>query len=160
MDKQALITWLNDAYGMEQAQIETLERIINDYEDHPQIQDRLNKHIKETRQQAEDVAGCIEQLGGSVSKTKSVLGSMMGAAGQMGPRSYDDDVVRNMILLHASEHFEHASYLSLISAARELGETEIAETCERIMREEEDMASWSEEQIQAMTIYALQQVGA
>lgn len=158
MDKQALITWLNDAYGMEQAQIETLERIINDYEDHPQIQDRLNKHIEETKQQAEDVAGCIEQLGGSVSKTKSVLGSMLGAAGQMGSRPCDDDIVRNMILLHASEHFEHASYISLVSAARELGETEIAEACERIMHEEKEMAAWSEEQIQAMTTSALQRV--
>lgn len=150
MDREMLITWLNDAYGMEQAQMQALERVINDYEEYSEIQDRLNQHIEETKQQAEDLETIIENLGGSVSKTKSLLGTMMGAVQQMGTRTYGDDIVRNMILLHASEHFEHASYKSLITAANELGETEVAEVCEGILEEEKDMATWTEQQIEEM----------
>lgn len=160
MDRELLITWLNDAYGMEQAEIQMLEQVIEDYGQFPEIQDRLNKHAQDTKHQAEDIETCIEILGGKVSKAKSVLGSMTEAMQQMGARPYDDDLVRNILALHAAEHFEYASYKSFVTAANEQGEKDIADICEEIMEEEKEMAVWTEKQIDVVTKSVLRRVSA
>jgi ferritin-like metal-binding protein YciE len=45
------------------------------------------------------------------------------------------------------EHFEIACYRGLITAAEELGEGRVADTCRRILRDEEQMAAWLQEQV-------------
>jgi ferritin-like metal-binding protein YciE len=49
------------------------------------------------------------------------------------------------------ENFEIASYLSLSTAAKDLGEYEIARICEAIMHEEEEMAAWIKQQLPVVT---------
>lgn len=142
-----IITWLNDAYGMEQSQIEMLERFIKDYDAYPQIRARLEEHLEETRMQVQLVRSCIESLGGKASATKSFMGKMMGAAQGISTGPYKDEVVKNMLILHAGEHFEHASYLAIAYAAQMHEYDEVADVCLRISNEEKRMADWTESQI-------------
>lgn len=142
-----LLAWLNDAYAMELAQEEMLERFIGDFKDHRDIQKQLEIHLEETKQQAEDVKTCIKLLGGKVSKTKSVIGSITGKLQGLQTGPFKDELVKNMIMLHAGEHFEHACYMALAEGAREVGQADIVEVCERIVKEEKETADWAEKQL-------------
>lgn len=146
-ERKLLLAWLNDAHAMERSQEKALERFIGDFDDRPSIQDELQRHLEETRQQAEDVAACIKQLDGKVSAVKSVLGNISGALQgiQIGPLK--DEKVKSMLLLHAGEHFEHVCYVALAAAARELDQDNIAEVCEHIAEEEHAVADWALEQV-------------
>lgn len=142
-----LVAWLNDTYAMEQSQLKMLKRFVDDYEEFPDIQAKLREHYEQTERQAEDIKTCIEGLDGKVSTAKSAMGNIMGTMQGIGTSVYKDEVVKDMIMLHAGEHFEHASYLALAAGAEASGEGEIAAVCRRILDEEKAMAEWTEEQL-------------
>ena len=58
-----------------------------------------------------------------------------------------DELVKNALADYAAEHFEIACYRALITGARAIGATEVAQVCEQILREEEDMARWLENRL-------------
>lgn len=155
--EDALVTWLNDAYAMEQSLKETMERQVDHMKEMPEAQSRIRQHIDQTKDQAERVKSCIEELGGKVSHTKSSLASMMGAMQGMSTSPSKDTALKDALMNYAAENFEIASYKSLAEAARQLGHDNIASTCEGIMHEEEQMARWVEQQLPKMTQMELQQ---
>lgn len=146
-DRELLIAWLNDAYAMEQAQIPVLENHARDAETLPHVRARDEQHLEETRRHADLVRGCLERLGESPSKVKSVFGSMMGAMQSVATGPFRDELVKNFLQDYASENLEIASYSALISAARDLNEPDIASTCERILEDERNMARWLEDNL-------------
>ncbi|MEU0492449.1 ferritin-like domain-containing protein [Nocardiopsis sp. NPDC006139] len=145
--RERLIDWLNDAYAMERSLEETLERHLKDAEGEPEVHARIQRHLEETRRQAETVESCVQSLGGKVSKVKSVFAEMMGAVQGMANKPAKDTLVKNSLADYAAEHFEIACYKALIVAARELGEVGIAERLTGILREEEAMARFLEEKL-------------
>ncbi len=155
--EDALVTWLNDAYAMEQSLQETLERQVGHMKKMPDAQAKIRQHIDQTKDQAQRVKGCIEQLGGKVSHTKSSLANMMGAVGGMTTGPAKDTALKDALMDYAAENFEIASYKSLATAARQLGHENIAATCEGIMHEEEQMAKWVEQQLPKVTQMELQE---
>jgi len=70
---------------------------------------------------------------------------------------YHDEIVKNFLSDYAAEQFEIACYRSLVAAAEELGQPEIARTCEDILAEEQAMAQWLAEHIPEVTRMMLQQ---
>ena len=155
--EDALVTWLNDAYAMEQTLQETMERQVGHMKGMPDAQKKIRQHIEQTKDQAQRVKGCIEELGGKVSHTKSALANMMGAVGGMSTGPAKDTALKDALMSYGAENFEIASYKSLAEAARQLGHENIASTCEGIMHEEEQMAKWVEQQLPKMTQMELQQ---
>lgn len=150
MVKDMLVAWLNDAYAMEKAQIKMLEQFIKDFESQTPIKEKLKAHLEETRQQCEDVGICIEKLGGKVSATKSALGNFAGLLQGASSGPFKDELVKNMIMIHAGEHFEHATYLAIAAAAEECGQDEVAQLCTKIVAEEKAVADWSEQILPAV----------
>lgn len=153
----ALLTWLNDAYAMEQGLVESLEKQVKHMDGMPDARMKIQQHIEQTRDQAQRVKGCIEQLGGKVAPGKSALASMMGTVQGMAPGAAKDRILKDALMNFAVENFEIACYRSLATAARQLGHKDIASTCEGIMREEEQMASWLQQQLPHVTEMELQQ---
>lgn len=145
--KEDFVAWLNDAFAMEKALEEVLERHVRDAEKDPDVHARIQRHIEETRQQAATVKECIERLGGTPSKGKEAFASFFGAAQGMMNKPLSDTMVKNAIADYAAEHFEIASYRALIVSARQLGEDEIASRLEGILAQEEDMARFLEEHL-------------
>src|SRR5512142_2687981 len=113
--EDALVTWLNDAYAMEQGLQESLERQVGHMKDLPDAQARIRQHIDQTKDQAERVKGCIEQLGGKVSHTKSALANMMGTIQGMGTGPAKDTALKDALMDYAAENFEIASYKALMT---------------------------------------------
>lgn len=153
-----LLSWLNDAYGMEQSLVQVLENQVGDAKDYPQVQVRLQQHLELTKQHAEAVKGCIERLGGSTSSIKSVMSNIFGQVQGMSTGAAEDEMIKNALSDFAAENFEIASYSSLIAAAQEIGDTQTVNICQQILRDEQDMAAWLQQNIAPLTVQVLGKV--
>lgn len=118
---------------------------------HPHMQSKLREHLQQTHHHADLIKGCIERHGEKVLAVKSGMGALSGIVQGIAPSMASDTLVKNALADYAAEHFEIASYRSLIDAARFLGDDETANICQQILRDEEDMARWIEQQIPVVT---------
>lgn len=151
-----LITWLNSAYAMEESLAHVLENHAKDAEDFPQVRAKDEQHLKETRRHAERVKYCLSLLNEKPSATKSALGNISGVVQGISTGMYHDELVKNFLSDYAAENFEIACYTSLIAAAHEVGQPEIAEVCREILQDEQAMAAWLLENIPEITRTFLQ----
>ena len=149
--KDQLITWLNDAYGMEQSLVKVLENHAKDAEDFQEVRAKDLQHLEETQRHADRVKYCLSLLNETPSTTKSVMSNVMGRVQGASTGMYKDELVKNFLADFASEHFEIACYTSLIAAAHEAGYPEIAEVCREILQDEQAMADWLEQKIPEIT---------
>ena len=140
--RELLVTWLNDAYSMEKSLVPVLKNHAKDAEEYPEVRERDEQHLEETKRHVELVEQCLERLGEKPSGAKSALGSVFGRMQAMSTEPFKDEMMKNFLADYATEQFEIASYKSLIAIARHMGEEEIASTCEEILADEERMADW------------------
>jgi ferritin-like metal-binding protein YciE len=147
VDRELLVSWLNDAYAMEHAMIPVLENHAKDAGDDAEARSRMELHVEQTRRHAELVEGCLERLGSSTSALKKGAASVLGTLQSVATGMFRDEAIKNALSDYATEHFEIAAYRALAEAARQAGEADIEEVCEEIRRDEEEMASWLEERI-------------
>lgn len=159
--KETLLSWLNDAYSMEKGQIQVLENHVKDAQDHPEVHRKLAEHLEQTRRHADMVEQCVARLGGSTSSVKTAMGTVAGFFQGRSTGAAPDELVKNALSDYAAEHFEIACYRALIAGARAVGVAEIAQVCEQILRDEEDMARWFEAQLpMVVQMYLGQEVAA
>ena len=92
-----------------------------------------------------------EQAGADPSTLKDLTQKTIANVQGLFHAMSEDEVLKHALGGYSFEQFEAASYRMLVAAAREAGELGIAETCERIQREEEDMGDWLWEQMPALT---------
>ncbi|GHH76206.1 ferritin-like domain-containing protein [Promicromonospora soli] len=145
--REKVIDWLNDAHAMERALEEVLQRHAKDAEGEAEVQARIERHIDETRGQAETVRGCIESLGGDVSGSKDAFAKMFGAMQGMANRPMADTMLKNALADFAAEQFEIACYRALIVACQEIGEEDVAFRLTDILHEEESMAQFLDQHL-------------
>jgi len=145
--RDTLVTWLKDAYAMEQGIVEILERQIGQFENMPDAQEKILQHLELTKTQAERVRACVERFGDDVSHVKSGVANILGAVQGMSTVMAKDRMVKDAMANYAIEYFEIASYMAIVAAAREMGLEDIASVCETIITEEQDMADWLEMQL-------------
>jgi ferritin-like metal-binding protein YciE len=145
--RDTLVTWLKDAYAMEQVIVEILERQIGQFENMPDAQEKILQHLELSKTQAERVRACLERFGDDVSHVKSGVANMLGAVQGMSTVMAKDRMVKDAMANYAIEYFEIASYMAIVAAAREMGLEDIASVCETIITEEQDMADWLEMQL-------------
>ena len=145
--KETLLSWLNDAYSMEKGQVQVLENHVKDAQDKPEIHRKLAEHLELTRRHADMVEQCVARMGGSTSSVKTAMGTVAGFFQGRSTGAAPDELVKNALSDYAAEHFEIACYRALITGARALGASDVAQVCEQILREEEDMARWLESRL-------------
>lgn len=152
-DKQmdTLRTWLKDAYAMEQAIVEILERQIDHFDDMPDAQTKIRQHLNLTKTHADRVRDCVERLGDDVSHVKSGIANVLGAVQGMSTSMAQDKAVKDAMADYGIEHFEISSYTILAAAARDMGHEDIARVCEGIIDEEQEMADWILSQLPMVT---------
>jgi ferritin-like metal-binding protein YciE len=120
-------------------------------ENYPKLKAQIEKHLGETRRQAELLRGCIERHGSSTSMIKDTAAKMVALGQGLSGLFVGDEVVKGSLASYTFEHMEIASYRILIATAEEVGDQETKRTCEQILREEEAMASWLEKNLPAVT---------
>jgi ferritin-like metal-binding protein YciE len=146
-----LVAWLRDAYAMEGQAIELLESQIKRLENYPQAQPRLREHLEETKTQQVAIERCLEQLGESPSTLKEATMKLAANVQGMLHGLSGDEVLKHALGSHAFEQFEAGCYRSLSVAAEAASEPQIAQTCLRLMEQEQAMAAWVWEQIPGLT---------
>lgn len=149
--RKHLIDWLKDAHGMEQKAESLLQRQAERLKHYPEMKARIERHIEETRSQAQRLEGCITRLNGDTSAMKDFSGKVMANMEAIMNAAAEDEVVKNAIGSYSFEHFEIASYRSLIAAAEAVGDQQTAQVCREILEEELAMASWVEENLPKVT---------
>jgi ferritin-like metal-binding protein YciE len=145
--KRTLLAWLTDAHAMERSVAQSLRNHAHDAKNHPVMRARLERHLEETRHHAELVRECIERLGGRVSMLKEGMSAVIGTVQGVATSPAKDELVKNILADSAAERLEIASYQGIITAADEIGDHETAQTCRQILREEEAMSDWLEQQL-------------
>ena len=151
VSRENLTAWLRDAYAMENQAIEILEKQVSRLEHYPDLRAKVRSHLEESHRQAERVERCLHQLGTDTSGLKTALGKMVGTAQQLSGLFASDEVLKSGIADYAFEHYEIASYKTLIAAAGEAGEHDVARTLEENLREEEAMAAWLAQHLPEVT---------
>lgn len=154
---EQIISWLKDAYAMENGLIPILETYAKDFKDHPAAQARICEHVEATRRHADLDKQLIEHLGSTVSTVTSGIGRFLDVTQSILTAITGDELVKDAIGLFGTENFELASYDALIAAGRLIGDQEIVRVCESIRRDEEDMANWIAQQIPGLVDETLKQ---
>ena len=156
--KDLLLNWLNDAHGMENALVQILEHQVKDAKDYPQVQAKLQEHLEMTRQHADLVKECVERLGGSTSALKTGMANLFGQVQALSTGAAQDEMVKNALADYAAENFEVASYTALIAAAEDVGDMQTAVTCRQIRQQDQEMASWLEQNLPMLVRDTLRQM--
>ena len=140
--REHLADWLRDAYAMEMQATQMIESMLSRLKNYPEVEARLNQHLEETRQQAEQVRDCLQRLGTDTSSLKTTIGMFTGAMQAFSGTIFEDEVVKSGTFSYGFEQWEIANYNALIETAEIAGEPEIRTTLEGILRQEEAMADW------------------
>ncbi len=152
-----LIRWLKDAHAMELNVIQVLKKHAEEASDYPQIKNKIEEHCKVSERHAESVKECLQSLGEDTSSLKEGISKVIGNLQGMASGLMSDTLAKNAIMDHATEHFEMATYKAISIAATELGEDTIADKCNEIMKEEEEMAIWLENNMEFVVTEVLNQ---
>ncbi|AJK48147.1 hypothetical protein BGL_2c00490 [Burkholderia plantarii] len=139
--------WLRDAHAMEEQAGTMLAAMARRLEHYPDLKQRIEQHLGETREQARLIRECIGRRGSDVSALKDLgarsLATLQGFTSMLAA----DEVVKGAIASYAFENFEIATYRTLITAARTAGDADTLTVCERILPQEVAMANWLEQHL-------------
>jgi ferritin-like metal-binding protein YciE len=154
--EENLNDWLRDAHAMEQQAEKMLQATVSRVENYPDLRDRLQQHLEETREQARLLKSCIDRCGAGTSTMKDMAAKMTGMGQGLSGLFVSDEVVKATLASYTFEHMEIASYRSLIAAAEAAGDAETATVCRNILPQEEAMAEWLGKRIGEVTQRFLQ----
>ncbi len=158
--RDTLIVGLRNAYGLEGQALSTMENVHDRLEHYPELKAAVAQHIAETRQQQQMVEQCLSRFGEEPSSLKEAALKLMGNMQAMVHGMASDEILKNLFALYAFEHFEIATYKSLIALAEDCGEREVGEVCRQILGQEETAARKLESLIDPVTrAYAQREAG-
>jgi ferritin-like metal-binding protein YciE len=149
--EERLMEWLRDAHAAEEQAKTMLSGFADRLEHYPELKERVRTHVKETERQAEKIRECIERRDGSTSAVKVAGAKVVGLGQALSGIFVGDEVMKGALASRAFEAMEITSYKILIKTAQQVGDSETATVCGQILREEEAMAKWLDEHIEALT---------
>ncbi|SIT86732.1 ferritin-like domain-containing protein [Pontibaca methylaminivorans] len=145
------LAWLRDAHAAEKQALSLLSTQVEHLVHYSELRARIDQHIAETEEQVRALDGLLESYDTDSSAIKDVTGRMMAFAQGIGGAGAVDEVVKGSIFSYAFEQMEIASYKALIAVARRLNDPRAVEVLEAILRQEEAMAQWLAENLEAVT---------
>lgn len=154
--QDVVVSWLKDAYAMEQSITKVLQNHVNDAKKMPMMRDRLQQHLEATKRHADLVKGCLDRMGQDTSAVKTGMASISGMMQGMMTGVADDELVKDCIQDYTTEHMEIACYQALITAAQDLGDQQTAQVCQQILQDEIAMQQWLRDHLPMVTERYLQ----
>jgi ferritin-like metal-binding protein YciE len=136
--KGIYLTGLRNQHAVEKQAIGLLERQVARLESYPEMEARMRRHIEESHEQARRLEDLLSQHDASHSTVKGDGGQRRGAGTRHGENTFAN---------FAFEHYEIASYKSLLALADLAGHSAGRSVLETSLREEQDMAAWIAEHI-------------
>src|ERR1700712_1666779 len=142
--REIYISGLRNQHAVENQAVELLERQIGRLANYPEMADRMRQHLGESKQQATRIEEILAGLNTSHSAFKDMVTSFMGNVAALGHASASDEVIKNTFANYAFEHYEIASYQSLLVVADVAGQQASAALLQQSLKEEQAMAQWIE----------------
>ena len=144
------IAGLKNAHAMENQAHEILERQIERMSDYPELHQRLQQHLGETKQQLKRLEQCLAQIGGGPSTIKDAVLAFGSNLAAMGHAMAGDEVLKNAFANSGLEHYEIAAYKALLALAEEAGLSSNP-VLRQSLNEEEEMAAWIDAHVETIT---------
>ncbi|NMM77740.1 hypothetical protein B2J88_25445 [Rhodococcus sp. SRB_17] len=154
--EQNLTDWLREAHAMEEHAERMLTGAAARLGHCPRLQERLQLHACESRQQGRLLRECIERRGGAVPWGMPAVALAEPVAQCASGLRVSDAGAEAVLSVYAFKHLEIGSYRMLQSGAHQVGDTQTQQVCERILAQERAMADWLFGQIPAITQEFLQ----
>lgn len=143
--KDEVINWLCDAYAMERG-MEMVLKKASSRGNYPHIvRFATEKHLEQTRQHADMIETLLKSFGTDVSAVKTSASVVTNALAGLGTMVTHDELLKDLLVSYAAEHFEIACYRALITAAETAGLPNVVDACHRILLKEEQMAAMIEQ---------------
>jgi len=136
------VTGLVNARALETQAIELLSRQVERVQSYPEVEDVLRRHLAESERQRDRLDELLNRLGTSHSGVKDFITGLMGNMAAIAHTPMQDEILKNALSNYAFEHFEIASYKSLLTLADLAGDAGATPALQESLREEERMAQW------------------
>jgi ferritin-like metal-binding protein YciE len=149
--REILVTGLKNAYALEEHAADVTENQAARLGDYPELQRQVRRHHEETLRQRDRLGDCLSELGESPSSLKDAVLRLVGNMQTLFHAAADDEVLKGTFASVSLEHYEIASYKSLIAMAEDCNERRVAEVCRLNLREEEAMAEFLDSNIEQVT---------
>ncbi len=157
--RNKLVSYIEDAYAMENQIVETLEKQLDDVAKYPQVQAKIREHLDQTKQHRDRMEARLRAYDKTPPAIKSamtgLLGNLAGAMSGVRP----DAVAKDARDDYATEHMEIASYGLLIATAQLYGDVDTVHAAELNLADEIAMSRWLEQHLAEAAIFALQDDG-
>jgi ferritin-like metal-binding protein YciE len=157
--RDKLISYIQDAYAMENQIVEILEKQVKATQRFPDIQAQIQQHLEATkqhRQRMEDRLGFYDTKPSAVKGAVSnVMGNVAGAAA--GARA--DSLAKDARDDYVTEHLEIAAYELLIATAQAFGDRDTIRACAMNLHDEVEMAHWFETHMGRTALLSLRKDG-
>jgi len=115
--REILLTGLKNAYALEAHAADVTQNQASRLGDYPELQRRVQQHHEETLRHRDRLGECLSQLGESPSTLKDSVLRLVGNMQTMFHATADDEVLKGTFASVSLEHYEIASYKSLIAMA-------------------------------------------
>lgn len=148
---ELFVTGLKNAHALEKQAISIMTPQVARLEHYPEMRDRLQSHIEETRGQIARIDQLLERMGTSSSMIKDMGLSMAGGMAAIGHSAASDEVLKNSFANMAFENFEIASYKSLITMSEALSNADASSLLGQTLQEEQNMARFIDENLPTIT---------
>jgi ferritin-like metal-binding protein YciE len=149
--RELFITGLKNAHAVEKQALSIMTPQVSRIENYPEVADRLRFHIEETNGQIARLDQILRELDTSGSAIKDLGLSMSGGMAALAHTVAGDEIIKNSFANYAFEHFEIASYKSLLVLAEDGGFARALPLLEQSLSEEVNMAQWIDESLPIIT---------
>lgn len=149
--REVFVVGLKNAHAMEKQALSIMEPQVKRLEHYPDLSRRLQSHISETETQIKRLDDVLASVDESSSSLKDTFLSAFGSMAALGHVTAGDEVLKNSFANLAFENYEIGAYISLITAARGVGDTNAQRLLEQSLDEERRMADWVAEHIPTVT---------
>ena len=154
------ITGLHNAHAMETQAIELLTRQSERLENYPEMEAQLRAHLEESKVQRSRLEEVLASLDEKHSALKEAVLGLGGNIAALAHTAASDEIIKNTLANYMFEHFEIATYKSLIEMADYVGHAQGALAAKASLQEEEKMAAWIDTQIAPTTLTFMERIKA
>jgi ferritin-like metal-binding protein YciE len=145
------VTGLKNAHAMEKQALSIMTPQVSRIENYPEVAERLRAHIEETHDQIGRLDEILGNFDASASALKDLALSMTGGMAALAHSAAGDEILKNSFANYAFEHFEIASYKSLLTMAESGGLARFSSGLQQNLNEELAMAEWIDQSLPMVT---------
>ena len=149
--QELFLTGLKNAHAMEKQALSIMTPQVQRIEHYPEVAERLREHIAETNDQITRLDEIFDALGSRASALKDTVLGVAGELAAVGHSFAGDEILKNSFANYAFEHFEMASYKSLLTLSEYSGLDRFRTALEQNFREEVAMAEWIDQSLPLVT---------